>query len=246
MGHGNNFTRIKNKVDKKVLNVESEYAKLRHHLKEDDTEDNHIAEICRKNIIEANYYLEKFIKITANFDKKHIRISGKEDGVISDETKNLVLSKLEESEKYLEEIRLVLPKINTTLDRIEKSLKESYNFDDEDHQFLLSLSGLFTTFCITSGKVISIVEKNVKDKNKQIPAEIISTMKKISSDNRESAQEMIRLNKRFLEILPDFMWVNLGVVAAKTIKSSALNLYEIGVLVDNYIVEYEDVRFPGL
>nr|DAQ55974.1 MAG TPA: hypothetical protein [Caudoviricetes sp.] len=246
MSHSRKFDKIKNKVDTKILNVESNYSKLRGHLKEDDTEDSHIAELCRKNIIDANYYLEKFIKITANFDKVHIRISGRENNVISDESVNLILSKLKESENYLKEIKVLLPKISTALDHIEKSLKESQNFDDKDHHFLMSLSGILATFCITSGKVISTVEANVKKNGKEIPAEIISAMKTLSSKHRETAQEMIRLNKRFLEILPDYIWVNLGIVAAKTIKSSALNLYEIGVLVDEYIVEYEDVRFPGL
>lgn len=243
---GNKFDKIKNKVDTKIMNVESEYGKLRDHLNEDDTESSNIAELCRKSIREANYYLEKFIKITANFDKVDIRIPKKEKGMISDETRNLILSKLEESEEYLKEIKLLLPKISATLDRIEKSLKEDNNFDDEDHRFLMSLSGLFATFCITSGKAIEAIERNVKKNGKKIHAEIISTMKTLSTNYRGPAQEMVKLNKRFIEILPDFIWIKLDVVAANSIKSAALNLYEIGVLVDDYIVKYEGVRFPGL
>ena len=243
---GNKFDKIKNKVDTKIINVESEYGKLRDHLKEDDIESSNIAKLCRKSIREANYYLEKFIKITANFDKVDIRIPRKEEGMISDETRNLILSKLEESEEYLKEIKLLLPKISATLDRIEKSLKEDNNFDDEDHRFLMSLSGLFATFCITSGKVIETIERNVKKNGKKIQAEIISTMKTMSTNYREPAQEMVKLNKRFIEILPDFIWMKLDVVAANSIKSAALNLYDIGVLVDEHLVDYKDVRFPGL
>ena len=243
---GNKFDKIKNKVDTKIINVESEYGKLRDHLKEDDIESSNIAKLCRKSIREANYYLEKFIKITANFDKVDIRIPRKEEGMISDETRNLILSKLEESEEYLKEIKLLLPKISATLDRIEKSLKEDNNFDDEDHRFLMSLSGLFATFCITSGKVIETIERNVKKNGKKIQAEIISTMKTMSTNYREPAQEMVKLNKRFIEILPDFIWMKLDVVAANSIKSAALNLYDIGVLVDEHLVDYKDVRFSGL
>lgn len=236
------------KINNKESVVENNYNKLRKLLNENDTEESNIASVCRKTLIEANYYFEEYIKIADRLSKIKISLPKKEDSSIKeDEALELfILEKLKDSESALEEIKKILPTIDKTLKNIEKELKEKENYSDDDHQFVLSISGYFANFCLHSGPVIKKVEDIVKIRKKELPLSVIVALKKFVGANSSVPKELIRLSKYMLKILPSFIWEDLDVVLPNSMKSAALNLYDIGVFVDEYLVDYKDVRFPGL
>lgn len=213
-----------------------------------NNKESNIASVCRKTLIEANYYFEEYIKIADRLSKIKISLPKKEDSNIKeDEALELfMLEKLKDSESALEEIKKILPTIDKTLKNIEKELKEKENYSDDDHQFVLSISGYFANFCLHSGPVIKKVEDIVKIRKKELPLSVIVALKKFVEANSSVPKELIRLSKYMLKILPPFIWVDLDVVLPNSMKSAALNLYDIGVFVDEYLVDYKDVRFPGL